>query len=284
MTDVLLIVMAIIWGINYSAVKYGSVIFSPISFAWLRVVIAAATLMIVAVARRKPWPAWQDAVGLIGLGIFGNGVYQLLFVGGVSRTRVADAALIVASAPAFIAIISWLRGVEQVRQRAVIGILLSILGVGIVITGNSYVPQQRGTLLGITLVVCAVLLWSIFSVSLRQYTFRVNVIHVNAFTMLGGLLPMLFITPKVLSGSSWRTISSMGWAAALYSSVVSIGVAYLFWYRGVRVLGPTRASMYGNLQPIVAILVAWVVLHETPTVWQGAGASAIVGGILLTRA
>ena len=116
MTDVLLIVMAIIWGINYSAVKYGSIVFSAISFAWLRVVIAAATLMIVVVARSKPWPAWRDAVGLIGLGIFGNGVYQLLFVSGVSRTRVADAALIVASAPAFIAIISRLRGVEQVHR------------------------------------------------------------------------------------------------------------------------------------------------------------------------
>jgi drug/metabolite transporter (DMT)-like permease len=275
--------MAIIWGINYSAVKYGSIVFSPMVFAWLRIVLTAATLGIAALAGRKPWPAWRDAIGLMGLGIFGTGVYQFVFVNGVSRTRVADAALIVASAPAFIAIASHLHGVERVHRRTIIGILLSILGVGIVISGNAYAPQRQGTLLGITLMICATLCWSIFTVSLRRYTHRVSVVQLNALTMLGGLLPMLFITPMVLSRVAWHAIPQLGWWAALYSSVIAMGVGYLFWYRGVHVLGPTRTSIYGNLQPIVAILVAWVVLHETPTIWQGTGASAIVGGILLTR-
>jgi drug/metabolite transporter (DMT)-like permease len=42
--------------------------------------------------------------------------------------------------------------------------------------------------------------------------------------------------------------------------------------------------VYGNLQPVVAILTGWVALAEVPTVWQIAGTIAIIGGLFLTRA
>jgi drug/metabolite transporter (DMT)-like permease len=51
----------------------------------------------------------------------------------------------------------------------------------------------------------------------------------------------------------------------------------------MRVLGPTRTAMYANLQPAIAILVAWVFLREMPTVWQGIGTVTIMGGLFLTR-
>jgi len=60
-------------------------------------------------------------------------------------------------------------------------------------------------------------------------------------------------------------------------------IAYLFWYRGLRVIGPTRTAVFGNLQPVVAIGVAWLFLGELPTVWQGVGTAAILGGLFLTR-
>jgi drug/metabolite transporter (DMT)-like permease len=60
-------------------------------------------------------------------------------------------------------------------------------------------------------------------------------------------------------------------------------VAYLLYYRGLKILGPTRTSMYSNLQPLVAMGLAWLMLHEAPTVAQTTGAALIVGGLLLAR-
>jgi drug/metabolite transporter (DMT)-like permease len=57
----------------------------------------------------------------------------------------------------------------------------------------------------------------------------------------------------------------------------------MLWYRGVKVLGPTRTALFGNLQPLIALLIAWITLHERPTSWQILGCAAIVGGVLLTR-
>jgi drug/metabolite transporter (DMT)-like permease len=68
-----------------------------------------------------------------------------------------------------------------------------------------------------------------------------------------------------------------------YSAVLAMVVAYLFYYRGVRVVGPVRTAMFSNLQPIVALAVAAVTLGERPGPWQLAGAGAIAAGIVVSR-
>ncbi|HMI56078.1 MAG TPA: DMT family transporter, partial [Gemmatimonadaceae bacterium] len=84
--------------------------------------------------------------------------------------------------------------------------------------------------------------------------------------------------------TDWSSVGLGGWLALTYSSVISMGVAYFFWYRGLRVLGPTRTAVYANLQPIIALLVAWAFLGEIPTIFQGVGAATIIAGVFLTRA
>jgi drug/metabolite transporter (DMT)-like permease len=83
--------------------------------------------------------------------------------------------------------------------------------------------------------------------------------------------------------TEWASVGLSAWLAIFYASVLSMGLAYIFWYRGLRVLGPTRTAMYGNLQPVIAILVAWIFLREAPTVWQGVGTATIMSGLFLTR-
>lgn len=288
-TDALLVLMAVIWGVNYSAVKYGGHVLTPLLFTWARVLGAALTLLVAAVVQRRlnatAWPARRDAVALLALGIIGNGLYQLCFVFGVSRTRVADAVLIVASAPAIIALISRMRGVERLRARVIVGIAITIVGVAIVMIGSAtQASAQQGTLLGTALVCAGVIFWSVYTVGVQPYTVRVDPVQINALTMAGGFIPLVFLTPMAIGDAPLRTAPALGWWCLLYSSVVSLGIAYLFWYRGIKVLGPTRTAAYANLQPVVAILTGWLLLGETPTAWQVIGTIAIIGGIFLTRA
>jgi drug/metabolite transporter (DMT)-like permease len=282
LTDLLLILMAVIWGVNFSAVKYATGFLSPGVFTVLRLATAAVTFMFVARLQRNPWPTRSDVVRLMGLGVVGNGIYQLFFANGLARTRVADAALIMAAAPALIAVASHVRGFEKISARAISGIVLSIVGVGIVITGSATIPQRTGTMLGAAFMMAAVLCWTTFTVALRPLTARVDGVQLNAFTMLGGMLPMLFFVPELVQ-TNWGIVPPRVWGCVLYAGAISMGVAYLFYMRGIRVLGPTRTAIYGNLQPLVATLVAWALLHEAPTPWQITGATFIVSGILLTR-
>lgn len=282
-TDALLILMAIIWAVNFSVIKYAVEFIPPLAFTGLRVALAAAVLLGVAFAQRRPWPPRRDMIFLIMLGVVGNGVYQLLFIEGLSRTKVGNAVLIVAAAPAFIAVVSRIMGIERVRRRTLGGVALSICGVALVVYGSARADHRTATLIGTLLVFCGVLCWTTFTVLIQPLAVRVDPIRLSALTMLGGTLALLFATPRALAEMRWETVGPAAWAALFYASVVSMVIAYLFWYRGLRVLGPTRTAIYGNLQPVVAIAVAWIFLHESPTIWQGVGTGTIMTGIYLTR-
>jgi drug/metabolite transporter (DMT)-like permease len=282
-TDALLLLMALIWGVNFSVVKFATEVMSPLAFTGLRVMLAAVVLLSLVFVRGGTFPTRREILTLMTLGMLGNGLYQILFVEGVARTKVGNAALIVAAAPAFIAIMSRAGGIERVGRRVLLGIALSLGGVIIVVLGSAHASNGNVTLLGTLLVFLGTLCWTTFTVLLQPYARRLDPIQLSAFTMLGGSLPLLIATPRALIATDWSRLGIQGWGAVFYASVISMGVAYLFWYRGLRVLGPTRTAVYSNLQPVIAILVAWIFLHEAPTVWQGVGTATIMTGLFLTR-
>ncbi len=275
--------MAVIWGINFVVVKYATHIFSPVAFTGLRVGTAALYLLLVALVRGRIALPRRDVIGLLLLGVIGNGLYQLFFVHGVARTRAGNAALIVGAAPAFIALFARARGLERVKRMTLVGIALSVIGVALVIAGSASSSNGQTTLLGSVLVFCGVLCWTVYTIMLQPYTKRIDVIKLSAITMVGGAVPLLIASMPALVGTNWSAVGRGGWLALFYSSVISMGVAYFFWYRGLRVLGATRTAVYSNLQPIIALLVAWAFLGETPTIFQGVGAATIVAGVFLTR-
>jgi drug/metabolite transporter (DMT)-like permease len=283
LTDVSLVLMALIWSVNFSVVKFGTTLVDPLAYNGMRVSLAAVLLLSIAFAARTPFPPWPTIASLLALGVLGNGVYQLFFVEGIAHTRASDAALVIAASPAFIAIIGRVRGVERVRPRAAAGIALSITGIAIVVLGTAQGTAGQATILGDLLVLCGSLAWAIYTVLLKPYTEQVNGLQLSAFTMTGGALALMSVAWPAVVHASWSTMPGLGWAAILYSGIFALVVAYYIWYRGVRIIGPTRTAMYSNLQPIIAVVVAWIMLGETPTVWQIAGAAFVMTGLVLTR-
>jgi drug/metabolite transporter (DMT)-like permease len=280
--------MAIIWGVNFSVVKFGTTLVEPLAYNGLRVSLAAVVLVSIVSLGRASFPSRRDILALMALGVLGNGIYQYFFVQGIARTSASDAALVVAASPAFIAIISRLRGIERTGVRGVVGILLSVAGIACVVLGTTQGAGDEGSghssLSGDLLVLCGSLAWAAYTVLLKPYTERVPGLQLSAFTMVGGALSLLLVAWPAVARANWSTVPLLGWGAVLYSGIFALVIAYLFWYRGVRVIGPTRTAMYSNLQPIIAVLVAWAMLGETPTIWQAVGAVSIMAGLVLTRA
>lgn len=284
LTDASLVLMAVIWGVNFSVVKYGTSLIDPLAYNGIRVSLAAVLLFAIVFASRAALPTRRDAWALIALGVLGNGIYQYFFVVGVAMTRASDAALVIAASPAMIAIIARLRGTERTSTRGVLGILASIAGIGLVVLGTATgADGSDASITGDLLVLGGSVGWAIYTVLLKPYTERVPGMTLSAFTMLGGAVPLLAVALPAISHTAWASFPLSGWMAISYSAVCALVIAYFFYYRGVSILGPTRTAMYSNLQPIVAVLVAWAMLGEQPTLWQGVGTACIMGGLLLTR-
>jgi drug/metabolite transporter (DMT)-like permease len=283
LTDATLIAMAVIWGVNFSIVKFGTTLVDPLAYNGVRVSLAAVLLFTIVLLGKTPLPPRKTMLALVGLGVLGNGVYQFFFVEGIAHSRAGDTALVVAASPAFIAIIGRARGVERVSRRGALGIALSIAGIGLVVLSTAQSSDGRASLFGDLLVLLGSLSWAVYTVLLKPYTDRVPGLQLAALTMSGGAATLLLVAAPAIARAPWGSMPALGWSALLYSGVFALGVAYYFWYRGVRVIGPTRTAMYSNLQPVIGVLMAWVLLHETPTVWQVVGAASIMSGLLLTR-
>lgn len=286
--DALLLLMATIWGINFSVVKFGARAFEPLAFNGLRVAIAAVLLLAIAAVGRQRWPSRADFWRLIALGVLGNGVYQVFFIEGLSRASAGTGALILAASPAFIALVGRALGTERITPRAALAIALTIAGVALVIMGAaragsvSTAARDQATL-GSALLLVASVCWALFTVLLQPLTHRVPGIQLSGISMLGGAVPHLLVATPSLGRTQWGSIGLAGWGALAYGSILALVVAYLIYYRGVRILGPTRTAMFGNLQPVIALLFAWATLGELPTWLQIAGAATIMTGILLAR-
>jgi drug/metabolite transporter (DMT)-like permease len=283
LTEASLVAMALIWGVNFSVVKFGTTLIDPLAYNGVRVALAAGLLCAIVFLGRTPLPPRRTIVLLLSLGVLGNGVYQLFFIEGVAHSRASDAALVVAASPAFIAIIGQARGVERISRRGVIGIALSVIGIGLVVLSTSEASDARSSLVGDLLILLGSLAWAVYSVLLKPYTEHVNGLQLSALTMSGGAVMLLLVASPAIAHAHWASLRPIGWSALVYSGVFALVIAYYFWYRGVRVIGPTRTAMYSNLQPVIGVAMAWVLLHETPTPWQIVGAISIMSGLLLTR-
>jgi drug/metabolite transporter (DMT)-like permease len=282
-TDGLLGLMTLIWGVNYVVIKAAFAVFSPLSFNAVRfsLAVVAVALFARAVGARRP-PA-SALARLAVLGVVGNTLYQLAYIEGMARTRAGNAALIMAAVPVLTAVASHAIGHERLRWRDVAGLALSSAGLAAIVLGSGAGPGLSGSLTGDLLMVVAVVFWTIYTIGAKPLVDTLGPTVTTAWTMGLGAIPLLVLCAPAAVAQRWGAVTPAAWIGAVFSSLGSLVAAYLIWYRGVERLGSTRTAFYSNFTPVIALLSAWPLLGEEPTLWQLVGAAGIFGALALIR-
>lgn len=285
-TRVALLALVLFWGVNFSLVKLALRDLTPLAFTSLRFLLASGVLWVFLKAggdrvriNRLHWPV------VIGLGLVGTTVYQVLFIYGIAWTLAGNASLILATTPVFTTLLSLIFRQERSNPTAVFGVGLSVLGIALVVLGGpAGVSFGAGTLRGDLAVLVAAAAWSVYTVGSVPLVHRYGVVPVTAATMWVGTAGLLIVSLPALVGQDWTAVHTISWLAVLYSGAFAIATAYFLWYFCVRQIGSTRTAVYTNFTPVVALLVAWPALGEVPTALQAAGAAGIIVGSILVRA
>jgi len=290
--DILLLLMTLIWGTNYALIKSTFRELDPQAFNALRLGLASAVMMATShIARRTTLhdifhtPAQvtrADWVRLVWLGLVGHCLYQYLFVGGLARTSVANGAVLVSSTPIVIAFLSTITGHERPSALHWAGTLLSLLGVYIVVGHGAH--ATAASLRGDLMLMGAVLCWAFYTLGARPLMERHSPVGVTALSMVIGTVMYLPIAWPALTHVSWGTVSVLTWIKLVYSAIFALCVSYTIWYAAVRAIGSARTAIYSNLLPIVAMVTAWVWLHEPLGSAKLLGAAAVLAGVALARA
>jgi drug/metabolite transporter (DMT)-like permease len=301
--DWLLLLMTLIWGTNYALIKSAFRELDPQAFNAIRLALSSCVMMaasrlagraharasasgagIAEVASIFHTPARvtrSDWIRLVWLGLMGHCLYQYLFVGGLARTSVANGALLVSATPIVISLFSTISGKERIGALHWAGTLISMLGIYLVVGHGAHVSgaSLRGDLMLMGAVVC----WALYTIGARPLMARHSPVGVTALSMLIGTLVYIPLAAPNLVRVPWGAISAITWVKLVYSALFAICVAYTIWYAAVREIGSARTSVYSNLLPIIAMLTAYVWLHEPIGGAKIAGAAAVLAGVALTR-
>jgi len=298
--DALLLLMILIWGSNYSIVKAALSQIPPLPFNSLRLSLASllflASLAVTGgpknpagVGGRRGWRAFPSARAVSGrdwlaiavLGAIGHFLYQMCFVGGVARTSVSNVSLILGTSPVAVAMLSSAVGHEQVNRRHWIGAVLSVGGVYLVAGRGASLSGQ--TLVGDLLAVCAVLCWTVYTVAARSLLERHPPLVVTGYTMAIGAVLYVPFGLSGLRALDWGSVGPGAWSGLVFSAVFALYVAYLAWHTAVQRIGNLRTSVYSNMLPVLAMVIAAIWLNEEITGSKVVGASAILAGVGITR-
>ena len=219
---------------------------------------------------------------IVTFSVMAGGLYQILFAIGMDRTTAGNTALIMSSMPMWTAILSFILLKENLGS-AWIGLAITFLGTMVVILQKNELDVDSTNLIGNGLVLIAALAWSLGSVVSRPMLKFVSPIRLAFYATLG-TLPIHFVMPWIMGSENFHLIwDPVLMTSILYSGIFSTGLAYAMWNYGVQQLGPSHASVFQNMVPLVALIAARFFLSEVITVWQGIGGVLIVFGLFVTR-
>jgi drug/metabolite transporter (DMT)-like permease len=284
-TDVGLLALTVIWGVNFTVIKAALETLEPMAFNALRFPIASAVLLLALRLRGGiPWPERRDLVPVLALGLLGNVAYQLLFIIGIDLTFAGNASLMLATTPVWTLMLSKAIGAEHHGPVVWVGVIGTLLGATMVVVGGgSHVGLSRPLPAGDLLTLLAAITWAGYTVGGRNLTRHYGALAVTSWTLWIGTFGLVILGIPSLTRTNLSQISPATWVAVGYAGVFAIAIAYLLWYHGVKVLGPSRTAVYSNLIPVVALVTAAVWLRERPGPFQTAGAIVILLGVWLVR-
>lgn len=274
--------MTVIWGSNFTVVKIAVRDIPELPFNALRLVVAsAAFLLMLALREGPPRLTPREWRHVAVLGIVGHVLYQLCFLGAVTRTTVANSALIFAFTPIVVALLTAAVGHERVPPARWFGAAVSLAGIYVVMGAGAADPGA--TVFGNGLAAGAMLCWAVYTVGARPLLALQSPLAVTGYSMSIGSLLYLPIAWPGLRALQWTAVRPAAWAAVLLSALLALFVAYMIWYTAVQTIGSTRTSMYSNVTPIAAMAVAALWLGEPLTARKLAGAGAVIVGLAVSR-
>jgi drug/metabolite transporter (DMT)-like permease len=274
------------WGTTYLAIKAGVRAFPPALFGGVRVTLAGFILLAYLGLRGESIRlAGRDLLWMTVVGVF-------LFVGGNGLITAGEqfvpsgvASILVATTPLWIALLEslWPWG-DRLTAQGWMGLLLGLGGVLVLLAPkleDSGSLQWRGTLL----VLGSALAWAIGSFVLRHRRPRGSHLAGAAYQMLlgGGSLTLLGPTLGEAAELTAERFTPTAIFAFFYLLVVSslVGFVAFNW-----LLGHVSAALVGTyayVNPVVALLVGWLVGGEELTSWIVGGMIVILLGVVLVR-
>jgi len=278
-----LVLVAIIWGGTFIAGRVAATEMPAPTAALWRYLIACGALLLLSWRLEGGLPVLsrQQWVGVILLGMTGVAAYNLLFMFGLERVPASRGSLIMAFNPVATLLGAALFLGEPLTRYRVAGILLALLGVSIVL-GHGHPLQLFTGHVGIgevALLGCA-MAWATYTLLGKRILQGLSPLAATTYAALTGVA--ILAIAAALSGDLIVPQASLtGWICLAYLGVFGTAVAFVWFYDGVKVLGPARTAVFINLVPVAAVTLGVLLLGEPLEMSMLSGGVLVILGVFI---
>ena len=277
----MLLLTVTIWALNFTVSKYIlDAGLGPLPYSSLRYSAAALVFIGLTYPRERSFRISRGDLPLVILAVLLLLTNQLSFVYALDLTTATTAALLFGTLPIFTALISRLVGIERLGRRFWFAASLSFAGVVLVTagSGNSVSSNLGGDLLA----VLGAATWGAYSVAISPLMRRYSPFRLSAIFLAAVSVVLLTLASPQLSDQSFD-FGALVWVGFAFAVVGPLVLTNVLWFTAIDRVGPSRASVFANLQPFLAAIIALVLLDEQLTKAQVVGGLAIAAGILIAR-
>ena len=280
---ILLSLTALFWAGNFVLGRGVHEHVPPIALAWTRWCFATLIILPFALSHlKRDWPVIRAHLSLLMFfGIIGVGAFNTLSYTGLNYTTALNALVLQSSGPILIVLASFFLFGDKISLRQAFGITTSLTGVLVMVArGDPNVLAGFELNRGDLWILGALALWGLYTAVLRNRP----AIHWLSFTATTFLLGLLVTTPFF----AWEHLTSrqiqfdaQTIASIAYASIFPSVLAYIFFNRGVELIGANRAGICLHLVPLFGAVLAIILLGEEPQAYHLIGISAILAGVTL---
>ena len=272
------------WGMTYLAMRVAVVDIPPHLLSGSRFVVAGLVLYAWARLRGEPPPTarqWRAAVVIGGFLLLGG---NASVAWAEERVPSGLAAVLIAVAPIWMVGLEWARGGARPTKRVTVGLLLGLLGVSLLVSSRGSVGSRVDPR-GAALLILASASWAWGSVISKSAPLPKSPFLATSMEMIGGGLLLLITAGVAGQFAQFQPARVSGSAALAWSYLVVFGslvgfTAYI-WLLGVTSIA--KAGTYAYVNPIVAVLMGWAILHEQVTSRMVLAAAVILVGVALVN-
>lgn len=283
---VALFLIVVLWASYPAAIKLALPDMPPLVMAALRCGIASVFLVVLLLrSGADTAPALAPGalrafalLGVAGILISTQGSYLAIFY-----STASNIVLLQAASPVMIAVGARFYLGERLHRLQWLGVAISAGGVLLVITNGRLWSLRPGDVRAGDLITIFTLAgWSAYTVySKRVLATYTPAVLTTAAYVAGTLLiiPTAIVTLPLFPPPRFTSVTA--WVVVLYQAIVG-AIAHIYWSRAIHVVGPSRAAVFLNLQPVVGLVLAALLLREQLGLWQLAGGACVLAGVALT--
>jgi drug/metabolite transporter (DMT)-like permease len=224
----------------------------------------------------------RDILMSAGIGLLVFFLFQILTFSALSRIPASVNAFLINTNVVYISLLASVILKERISPVRVISMALALGGVVLVVFNRGFGLEGSIDLFGCFFSVLGALFFALYSVLGKKLLHRNDPINVVAIAVLSGSVFLILTTLFTTGYASLIDIDRKTWLLTVLLGATMIGLAYPLWFLSLERLPASHISLYMYMTPLFAVIMSFLILHETFGWFFYIGGALILGGLILS--